>query len=136
MEIEKQILDLEKKYWQALKDNDIATCLSLTDDSCIVAGPQGFATINREAFRKMAEQATYKLNSFNIEPNAAVMMLTDDVAIVAYKVHEDLTVDGKPVVLDAADCSTWIRRNGTWKCALHTESLTGDPFGRDRTVVH
>lgn len=46
--------------------------------------------------------------------------------------HEELTVDGKRVALDAADASTWVRRNGRWVCALHTESLAGDPFGRDR----
>jgi hypothetical protein len=54
------------------------------------------------------------------------------VALVGYKVHEDLTVDGKSVSLDAADTSTWVRRDGRWVCALHTESLLGDPFGRDR----
>jgi hypothetical protein len=42
-------------------------------------------------------------------------------------------VDGKAVTLDAADASTWVRRDGRWRCALHTESIQGDPFGRDRT---
>jgi hypothetical protein len=60
-------------------------------------------------------------------------MLGNDVAIVAYDVHEDLTVDGKRVSLDAADTSTWVRRSGSWVCALHTESLRGDPYGRDRS---
>ena len=59
-------------------------------------------------------------------------MLGDEVAIVAYKVHEELTVEGEKVVIDAADASTWIRRDGAWVCALHTEAITGDPFGRDR----
>jgi hypothetical protein len=54
------------------------------------------------------------------------------VAVLVYNVHEELTVDGKPVTIDAADASTWVRRNGRWVCALHTESLKGDPFGRDR----
>lgn len=58
--------------------------------------------------------------------------LQDDVAIVAYTVHEELTVEGKPVKLDAADASTWVRRDGDWRCVLHTESIAGDPFGRDR----
>jgi hypothetical protein len=61
-----------------------------------------------------------------------VRLLRDDVAIVAYQVYEELTVDGKPVTLDAADSSTWVRRNGRWLCALHTEAIAGDPFGRDR----
>ena len=46
-------------------------------------------------------------------------------------VHEELTVGGKPVVMDATDAS--VQRNGKWLCALHTESVAGDPFGRDRT---
>jgi hypothetical protein len=50
-------------------------------------------------------------------------------------VHEDLIVDGKPVSLDAADSSTWVKRDGQWKCAMHTEAILGDPFGRDRTAM-
>jgi hypothetical protein len=47
-------------------------------------------------------------------------------------VREQLTVDGNPLTLEAADASTWVRRDGRWVCALHTESIAGDPFGRDR----
>jgi hypothetical protein len=61
-----------------------------------------------------------------------VRLLGGDVAVLAYTVHEELTVEGKRVTLDAADASTWVRRDGRWVCALHTESLRGDPFGRDR----
>ena len=59
-------------------------------------------------------------------------MLSEDVAVIAYRVKELLTVDGKPITIDAADSSTWVRRNGQWVCALHTEALIGDPFGRDK----
>jgi hypothetical protein len=43
-----------------------------------------------------------------------VQLLGDNVAILAYTVHEELTADGKPVALDAADASTWVRRNDRW----------------------
>ena len=59
-------------------------------------------------------------------------LLRDDVAILAYRVHEELTVEGKPVTVEAADSSTWVHRDGRWVCAMHTESIAGDPFGRDR----
>ena len=36
------------------------------------------------------------------------------------------------MALDAADSSTWVRRDGRWLCAMHTEAIAGDPFGRDR----
>jgi hypothetical protein len=80
----------------------------------------------------MMDTAAWTLDDFRFSDGAEVRRLTDDVAIVAYKVHEDLTVEGKPVMLDAADTSVWVRRDGRWLCALHTESLSGDPYGRDR----
>jgi hypothetical protein len=41
-------------------------------------------------------------------------------------------VEGEAVSFDAYDTSVWVRDGGGWKCALHTESLVGDSFGRDR----
>src|SRR5882672_12955456 len=129
--IEKELLALEKQYWQAIKDKDVDVAMSLTDDPCIVSGAQGVGSIPRGAFEKMMKNATYNLEEFKLDEDVKVRLLSDDVAIVAYKVHEKLTVDGKPVTLDAADASTWIRRDGQWLCALHTESIAGDPYGRD-----
>jgi hypothetical protein len=129
--IERELLSLERQYWQAIKDKDVDTALRLTDDPCIVAGSQGFATIGKQALASMMSAPNYTLNEFSFG-EAQVRLLNDAVAVVAYKVHEELTVDGKPVRLDAADASTWVRRGDRWVCALHTESITGDPFGRDR----
>ena len=71
-------------------------------------------------------------HQFEIKDGAQVRLLTEDVALVAYQVREEMTVEGKPLTLNAADASVWVRRNGEWKCALHTESIAGDGFGRDR----
>src|SRR5262245_24197666 len=99
--IEKELIDLERQYWQAIKDNDIDAAMRLSDDPCIVAGASGVGSLDRNALQGMMKAATYKLRSFELkEPQ--VRVLGDDVAIVAYKVHEELTVDGKPVSLDAA----------------------------------
>jgi len=130
-DIEKQLLELERQYWQAIQDGDVDTAMRLTDDPCIVAGAQGVGRIDRKALGAMLDSAEYRLNAFHFD-NVQVRLLRDDVAIVAYKVHEDLTVEGKPLRLEAADASTWIRRDGQWVCALHTESIAGDPFGRER----
>ncbi|HEX6275435.1 MAG TPA: nuclear transport factor 2 family protein [Polyangiaceae bacterium] len=131
-EAEKQIVELERQYWQALKDNDVRVVERLTADPCIVTGPQGVGELDKKSMLEMMKSATYTLDSFELDRDMKVRMLGDDVAIVAYKVHERMTVDGKPVELDAADTSTWVRRGGQWVCALHTEALSGDPFGRDR----
>ena len=129
--LEKELLDLERQYWQAIKEKNPDAAMRLTDEECIVTGAQGVGRMNRQVLSKMLKDAPYTLHDFELK-DAEVRQVRDDVAILAYKVHEELTVDGKPVELDAADASTWVRRDGRWLCALHTESIAGDPFGRDR----
>jgi len=130
--VEQELLDLEREYWQAIKNKDVDAAMRLTDDPCIVAGAQGVGEIDRHGLALMMQKAPYTLNDFQIGPDIRVRLLRDDVAIVAYKVRENLTVEGKPVTVEASDSSTWVRRGGRWLCALHTEALAGDPFGRDR----
>jgi hypothetical protein len=126
-----ELLALEHQYWQAIKDGDAALSARLSDDPCVVTGSQGVGRIDRATLKGMFAGATWKLTGFEIT-SPIVELLTDDVAVVAYRVHEDLLVDGQPLALDASDSSTWVRRNGEWVCAVHTEAIAGDPFGRDR----
>jgi uncharacterized protein (TIGR02246 family) len=130
--VEKELMELERRYWQAIKDKDVEAAMALSDESCMVTGAQGVGRIDRQAMGQMLKAAKYTLTAFDVRGDMQVRMLGDDVAIVAYLIHEDLIVDGQPVSLDAADSSTWVRRDGRWLCALHTEALAGDPFGRDR----
>src|SRR6187402_1820168 len=95
--VEKQLIELEHQYWQALKDNDVAVVARLTDDPCIVTGAQGVGELARKSMIDMMKNATYSLDAFELDDDMKVRMLDDDVAIVAYKVHEELTVDGKRV---------------------------------------
>ena len=129
--IERELTGLEKKYWQALVDRNVEAALEMTADPCIVTGAQGVASIGHKEFRQMMKSDTSTLERFDLD-DVKVHQLTDDTAVVAYNVREQMTVEGKPLTLEAADASTWVRKNGKWLCALHTESLTGDPFGRDR----
>ena len=131
--MEKDILNLEKKYWNAMKKQDIDTIISLTADPCIVSGAQGVMKFSRNDFISMMNAPqNYKLRDFEFSDDYQVSMINDDTAVIAYKVKESLDVEGKPVNLEAAQASTWIRRDGSWTCSLHAESITGDPFGRDR----
>jgi uncharacterized protein (TIGR02246 family) len=130
--LKQTLINLEKKYWRALQEGDAETALKLTADPCIVTGAQGVARVSKKAFAGMLKNAEWEIEEFDIS-DAEVQELGDDVAIIAYKVHEKLNVDGEEVELEAADASTWVRKDGKWVCALHTESLSGDPYGRDRT---
>jgi ketosteroid isomerase-like protein len=129
---EKELLELERRYWQAMKDGDVRTAMELTDTPCIVAGAQGVGSFGKKDFERMFKTPTWKLEKFRFKEGAKMRRIADDVAVLAYEVHEELTVGGRPVSFDAADCSTWVRRDGRWLCASHTESIEGDPFAREK----
>jgi ketosteroid isomerase-like protein len=129
---EQELMQLERSFWQALKDRDAETAAKLTADGCIITGAQGVATLDRQSMASLVEQAPYRIDAFRFGDGVKVQQLGDDVAVVAYPVHEELTVDGRRVSVDALDSSTWVRRDGAWRCALHTEALKGDPYGRDK----
>jgi hypothetical protein len=130
---EAELLELEHKFWQTMITRDVETAVEMTAEPSIVTGAQGVGKIDHEAFRGMMKHGTWKLHEYNFDDVQTVMM-NDDVGIIAYKVTEKLTVDGKPLTMQAADASTWVRKDGKWVCALHTESVLGDPFGRDRVA--
>ena len=39
--IDAEILDLERRYWQAMQDRDLRTAVSLTEFPCLIAGASG-----------------------------------------------------------------------------------------------
>lgn len=129
--IEEELLDLERQYWQAVKDRDYETATRLTDNSCVLAGPRGVNVIEKSRLEDIMRSQP-SLKSFDLKQGAKARLLGDNTAVLAYDIHEELDVDGKPVSLDASDSSVWVRRDGQWLCAVHTESLAGDPYGRDR----
>jgi hypothetical protein len=130
----RELLGLEQRYWHAIKDKDSETAASLSDDTCVIVGPNGVGELDKATLTKMLEAATYEITSFSLE-NVHTRRISDDVVAIAYKVKEDLVVDGRKIRLEAFDSSVWARRNGAWVCVVHTESLAGDTFGRRRSAA-
>ena len=131
--IEQEIIEREHGFWDAMKNMDSAQTVAMTDKQCFIAGAQGIAAIDPKTMGDLMSSATWKLHSYKMdEKDMKVRMVGDNVAIVAYPVSEDLTVDGQRLTLNANDTSVWVRDGKDWRCALHTESPAGDPFGRDK----
>jgi len=130
-----ELLALEKRFWEAMRSKDGAQAARMTDETCVIVGAQGVSAIDPKSMEKMTAEGTWELKEFTFdEGKVQVKLIGDSVAIVAYPVNENLIVDGKPLTLEAHDASVWVRRNGDWVCALHTESPAGDPFGRDKVA--
>jgi uncharacterized protein (TIGR02246 family) len=130
---EQEIVDTEQRFWDAMQTKDGETAARLTDDGCIIVGAQGVSAIDRKSMQKMTKEGKWELEQFSFnDKTRQVRFINDDVAIVGYTVSEQIVFEGETLQFDAHDSSVWVRRDGEWRCALHTESLAGDPFGRDK----
>ena len=132
---EQELMDVERRFWNAMQEKDAATASTLTDEQCVIVGAQGVSAIDAKTMAKLTSEGTWELKQYSFdEQKRQIRFLTDDIAIVAYPVKERVIVDGETLPVDANDSSVWVRRDGQWRCALHTESLSGDPFGRDKVA--
>jgi ketosteroid isomerase-like protein len=126
--LKQEILALEMRYWQAVKEKDSGTAARLSDDPCIVVGAQGVGELQREVFPKLMAQGRCDINDFSLE-DVHMRQLGADVVALAYTVNEEMTVDGQKRTLKAFDTSVWKKEGNGWICVVHTETPAGSPFG-------
>jgi hypothetical protein len=130
---DQEVLKLERDFWDAMKDRDARTAGRMTAENCTIVGASGASTVDPRQMSKLLEMATYRIKDYRFDPQTTrITRLCDDTVAITYGVHEDLEVDGKPVSFDAFDASVWQQTDTGWTCVLHTESIAGDAFGRDR----
>src|SRR4249919_3958222 len=117
-----QIIDLETRFWQSMKDKDAPTAQAMIADDCLVTGPMGTMRVDPEKYGHLTREGTWRLDEFQFS-DVDVIFPTDDPAVIAYKVHQTGALKGKPMDLMCADSTTWVRDGDSWKCALHTETI-------------
>ena len=117
-----QIVALEKSYWDAMKSKDGRRTAELSAKTALVTGARGIMSIPKEKMGKMTEEGSWTLESYAFE-DVEVSTPSNDVAIIAYTVRQNVTVDGKAQKLRAADSSVWIRGTRGWECHAHSEAF-------------
>ncbi|MFA4870175.1 MAG: nuclear transport factor 2 family protein [Pedobacter sp.] len=120
--MENQILELEKRYWNAMENRDFDTVKKLTRFPCIIAGKDGIRSVDEATFKKMFDSGDGSgLKVLNIsEPQADV--ISKSCAIIAYLVELEYGVQDPKPSGKCACTSTWVKEDFTWVCAMHTES--------------
>ena len=110
------IFILEKKYWDAIKKNDVEAAVSLTKFPCIVASPKGAMRVNEAQYRQMMQknEVSHYKGVEIVDPH--VEILNNDTALISY----NITHDGMKML----DVSTWVREGNKWVCAFHSENPT------------
>src|SRR6185503_17852258 len=99
--IDQELLELEKQYWEAICNRDGATATRLSDARCMVIGPQGIGKLDREALAGMVENASHELKRYRLDEDVHVRTIADGVALIAYKVNEEIVVDGQTRMIEA-----------------------------------
>jgi hypothetical protein len=91
-------------------------------DEGLVAGPMGTMRIDPAKYAKMTEEGQWTLKSFDLK-DIDVVFPNQDTAIIAYTVHQTGDQKGRPMDMTCADSTVWARSGGSWKAALHTETI-------------
>ncbi len=121
--INQEILTLERQFWTAMREQDLTKAMQLTEFPCIVAGAHGLQSIDKEQFIKMFQSSQETIRYFDVdEKNAEVMQVNDNTAVVAYKVKSTFGKKGEEKTIEAVDTSTWIKKDNSWVCVMHTET--------------
>src|SRR5262249_8847373 len=117
-----EIVALEKDFWNAMRRKDGARASQLAGNVALTTGARGVASIPKQKMGEMTEEGNWTLESYEFD-DIQVVTPTPDVAIIAYKVRQNVTMDGKQQELRAADSSTWVRGPDGWECHAHSETF-------------
>lgn len=120
-----EIVALEKSYWDAMKRKDGHGAAALSGNPSLVSGKNGVMAIPRTRMASMTEEGEWTLESYEFD-DVQVAAPAPDVAIIAYTVTQQVTLQGKPQTMRAADCSTWVRGDDGWQCHAHSETMLED----------
>ncbi len=115
-----EIEKLERAFWQSMIDHHPEVATGMLAEPALMVSAHGAMTFDHAAYTRMANDTKHKVLDYAIS-GLEVLFPSDDVAIATYRVHQKMEMDGKPVEMDVVDSSTWVKLNGAWKCAAHTE---------------
>jgi hypothetical protein len=120
---EQKLVDLETRFWQSLVDQDTDTALGLLSEPALMVSSHGAMKFDHAGYRKMAEQGSMIVTSFELE-DMQVVFPNPATAILTYRVKQGVKPRGKGegTVEEMHDSSTWVRMGNDWKCVMHTET--------------
>jgi hypothetical protein len=129
------LINLEKKFWQSMVDEDTDTALQMLNEPALMVSSHGAMQFGHDQYRQMAEKGSMVLKSFELS-DMNVMFANDDTAVLTYRVKQAMAgrgeSDSEAVEQVMADSSVWTRKDGEWRCVMHTETeIEDDEDGAD-----
>jgi Domain of unknown function (DUF4440) len=68
----KTLIDLEKKFWQSMVDQDTDAALAMLSEPALMVSSHGAMKFDHAGYRKMAEQGSMVLTSFEFSDTQVV----------------------------------------------------------------
>ena len=117
------LIDLEKKFWQSMVDQDADGAIQLLAEPSLMVSSHGSMQFDHAAYKKMAEKGDRIVNSFELS-DVKVTFPNEDTGIVTYRVKQGVAErkGGSTRTEEMFDSSTWVRDGKDWKCVMHTEA--------------
>lgn len=118
-----QLIALEKKFWQSMVDEQTDVALGMLAEPSFMVSPHGAMKFDHASYRRMAEHGTMVIKRYDLGAMDATFV-GDSTAILSYEVNQTLSPRGKAEEIQQhmADTSTWVKVDGQWRCAMHTET--------------
>jgi len=119
----KALVDLETKFWQSMVDQDTDAALAMLTEPALMVTAHGAMKFDHEGYRKMAEQGSMVVTSFELS-DMDVVFPNDTTAVLTYHVKQAVAKrgNGQGAVQEMNDSSTWVQAGKQWKCVAHTET--------------
>lgn len=104
-----------------MQNHEYETVKKLTYFPCIIAGKNGVHKVDEATFKKMFESgAGSKIEVLGFS-NIETRQITENSAVIAYLIELKMS-ESEQNPSRCACTSTCVKENGSWVCALHTES--------------
>ncbi len=122
----KTIVDLERKFWLSMVEQDTDTALDMLCDPALMVSSHGAMKFDHDEYRKMAEQGSLVVTAFELS-KMQIVFPNENTAVLTYHAKQKVTPRGtdKAVIQEMNDTSTWVRTMDGWKCVMHTETPAG-----------
>ena len=126
----KTLIDLETKFWQSMVNQDTNTALEMLTEPALMVSSHGAMKFDHASYRKMAEQGSMVLTSFELS-DMEVVFPNDTTAVLTYHVKQAIAPRGKgdSAAQEMNDTSTWIQDGTHWRCVMHTETPAESKHG-------
>lgn len=121
MTTQDEIMDLERRFWQAVMDMDIDSAVALLDEHSMTVSARGIYYFEPTEYKAMAMDGEARITSFEFS-DERVIFPGPDVAIASYKAKQSFTMGGKNHNMVVYDTTIWVKKRGKWVASAHTET--------------